>query len=118
MSTEFVRPGGAKPSAAREVNMNDICVCGVHCATHCRAYKTECEGCIELGGRVSWAVFYDKEFCPIFECVRDKGLSSCAECGMAPCAIWLDTRDPSASDEEFDADIQRRIANLAKHKPA
>lgn len=93
--------------------MSDICVCGVHCATHCKAYQTECAGCIELGGKISWAVFYGKEYCPIYECVMRKGLASCAECGLAPCEIWKLTRNPEASDEEFAEDIARRLSNLA-----
>lgn len=86
--------------------------CGVICATDCRAYKTECEGCVELDGKVSWAGFYGRERCPIFECVLEKGLANCAVCGQAPCDIWIMTRNPDASDEEFEADIARRLSNL------
>lgn len=89
-------------------------VCGVCCSTDCKAYKTECEGCNELSGRIPWAVFYGKEFCPIYECVMSKGLSSCAFCGNAPCQVWRDTRDPDATDEQFAADLANRLANLAK----
>lgn len=92
--------------------MKQLSVCGVCCSTDCRAYKTECEGCVELEGKIPWAVFYDREYCPIFQCVRDKGLSSCAECGQAPCQTWFDTRDPHASDEQFTADISSRLKNL------
>jgi hypothetical protein len=98
--------------------MNDclrsLSVCGVCCPTDCKAYQTECEGCVALGGGIPWAVFYDREFCPIFDCVRDKGFSSCADCGLAPCQVWLDTRDPSASDGQFAADLANRLSNLKK----
>jgi len=87
--------------------------CGVNCATDCRAYGTECAGCNELDGKVSWAVHYGKSHCPIYECVTNKGLTSCGACGSAPCRIWYDTRNPDASDEEFNADINSRLANLA-----
>lgn len=87
-------------------------VCGVVCSTDCKAYGTECEGCNELQGKVSWAVFYNKEHCPIYICVREKGLVSCADCGLAPCKVWLDTRNPEASDEEFAADLANRLQNL------
>lgn len=86
--------------------------CGVICAENCRAYKVECEGCNELEGKVSWAVYYDKTHCPIYSCATDKGLSSCAFCGQAPCRLWLETRDPSASDEAFERDISTRLKNL------
>ncbi len=92
--------------------MKVLSVCGVCCSTDCRAYKSECEGCVELGGKIPWAVFYNQEYCPIFQCVRDKGLSSCAECGEAPCQVWYDTRDPDASDEQFAADLANRLKNL------
>ena len=32
-----------------------ISKCGVICAQDCRAFGSECEGCNELEGRVSWA---------------------------------------------------------------
>ena len=92
--------------------MKVLSVCGVCCSTDCKAYKTECEGCVELDGKIPWAVFYGKELCPIVECARAKGLESCADCGLAPCQVWLDTRDPDASDEQFAADIANRLKNL------
>ena len=93
--------------------MKQLSVCGVCCSTDCRAYKTECEGCVELEGKIPWAVFYDREDCPIFHCVREKGLGSCAECGQAPCQTWFDTRDPDFSDVQFAADISSRLRNFA-----
>jgi len=88
-------------------------VCGVICATDCRAYKVECDGCNELSGKVSWAVFYGRERCPIYDCAMSKGLSSCGDCGQAPCSVWYDTRNPDASDEEFAADLNSRLKHLA-----
>ena len=93
--------------------MDQISVCGVHCPSECRAYGAECAGCAALQGKVSWAAFYNRLHCPIWDCVQNKGLSSCAYCGKAPCDTWNDTRNPEASDEEFAADINRRLCNLA-----
>jgi len=87
--------------------------CGVICATDCKAFHTECEGCNELDGKVSWAPFYDLERCPIFECVLGKDIPNCALCGQAPCDIWIMTRNPDASDEEFVADRKKRLRNLS-----
>lgn len=87
-------------------------VCGVCCSTDCKAWHTECKGCIELGGRIPWAVFYGREYCPIFQCVADRGFTSCADCGQAPCEVWYATRNPDASEEEFAADIASRLKNL------
>lgn len=91
-----------------------LSVCGVNCSTGCKAFKVECTGCNELQGKVSWAVFYGRERCPIFDCALEKGLISCGDCGLAPCKIWYDTRNPDISDEEFDKDINSRLANLNK----
>ena len=91
-----------------------LSVCGVYCKTDCRAFGNECAGCVELEGRVSWAPYYGKERCPIYDCVTEKGLSSCGDCGMAPCKVWFDTRNPDVSDAEFKADLDNRLANLEK----
>ncbi len=88
--------------------------CGVNCRTDCRAYESECAGCNELKGRVSWAVYYGKDLCPIYQCLIDRGLNNCGVCGKAPCQIWIDTRNPDASDEEFAADIALRLRNWAE----
>lgn len=90
-----------------------LSVCGVYCKTDCRAFENECAGCNELEGRVSWAPYYGKERCPIYDCATQKGLSSCGDCGKAPCKVWYDTRNPDASDAEFKADLTNRLANLA-----
>ncbi|MDP2172538.1 MAG: hypothetical protein Q8M98_00785 [Candidatus Cloacimonadaceae bacterium] len=86
--------------------------CGVVCSTDCKAYLVECEGCNELEGKVSWAVYYDREDCPIYACAKDLGFADCGDCGKAPCELWYQTRNPGASDEEFAADIQSRLKNL------
>jgi len=96
----------------KEAKMAELSFCGVNCAAECHAYNTDCEGCLELDGKVSWAAFYGKEYCPIVECLRAKGLNSCSDCGLAPCDVWILTRNPKASDAEFQADIERRLRNL------
>ncbi len=94
--------------------MDELSVCGVNCPSDCRAYGNECEGCVKLGGKIPWAVFYDRERCPIYDCVRGRGLNSCGNCGLAPCDTWRATRDPDASDEQFAADLANRLKNLSK----
>lgn len=92
--------------------MIELSVCGVNCQTDCHAYLTDCAGCVPLDGKVSWAAFYGLTHCPIWLCVRDKGLPSCKECGLAPCEVWDKTRNPDATDAEFAADIANRLKNL------
>lgn len=94
-----------------------LSVCGVRCSTDCKAYQVECDGCPELHGKVSWAVFYGAEQCPIYACATTKGLISCGECGLAPCQIWYDTRNPDATDAEFAADLASRLHNLHTTNP-
>lgn len=61
--------------------MKDLSKCGVCCSTDCKAYQIECDGCNELEGKDAWAKFYDKIFCPIYECVEQKEFQSYKECG-------------------------------------
>ena len=91
-----------------------ITKCGVICAVDCPAYNTECAGCNDLSGKISWAKYLGLEKCPIYSCIVSKGLSDCGQCGDAPCKLWLETRDPSASDEGFAADLAKRLENLKK----
>jgi len=89
-----------------------LSVCGVNCSTDCKAYQTECTGCTELAGKVSWAEYYGQEHCPIYACAMALGLTSCKDCGKAPCEIWYATKNPDISAEEFEADLQSRLTNL------
>lgn len=93
-----------------------ISICGVNCSTDCKAYMTECAGCNELEGKVSWAELYGQEHCPIYACATALGFATCKACGKAPCEIWFATKNPDASDEEFEADIQSRLKNLREIK--
>ncbi len=68
--------------------MKNLSKCGVCCSTDCKAYK--------------------------IESAMKKGFPSCKECGKAPCELWLATRDPELSDEEFQADIDSRLKNFKK----
>ena len=92
--------------------MKTLSKCGVYCSTDCKAYKTECNGCNEIKGKVAWAKFYGKTLCPIYECVEQKKIRSCNECGKAPCYIRFQTRNPDVSDQEFQADIDSRLNNF------
>ncbi len=91
--------------------------CGVVCTTDCHAFGIECEGCVILQGRVSWAEFYGRDDCPIHACAVEKGFEHCGQCGKAPCRLWYATRNPDATDAEFAADLASRLNNLASHKP-
>ncbi len=42
--------------------------------------------------------------------------SDCLQCENIPCGIWLKTRDPKFTDEEFEKNIAERIERLRADK--
>lgn len=87
-----------------------LSVCGTDCST-CPCYGNMCAGCNECSGKVFHAPAGTA--CAIYDCtVHQKGFKSCGECENAPCEIWMRTRDPKYSDEEFEANIKMRIQAL------
>jgi len=51
--------------------------------------------------------------CAIYDCtVNQKQFKNCGECSKAPCEIWMKTRDPKYSDEEFAENVKTRIQAL------
>lgn len=90
-----------------------ISVCGVICEKECHAFGTECEGCNQLKGKVSWTKFIGKETCPIYTCVKQKNYANCGACPDLPCKIMLiDTKHPDKTNEEYEKDINSRMMNL------
>nr|WP_251392651.1 DUF3795 domain-containing protein [Mediterraneibacter agrestimuris] len=72
-----------------------------------------CKGCNISFGRVFHAP--EGQACPIYECsINRKRLKGCGECESLPCDIWRNTKDPSFSEEEFQQNIQERVARLRK----
>lgn len=86
-----------------------LTACGAVCA-ECPLYKNVCEGCNEANGKV----FHEPagKACPIFACCAKKGCGLCGECSEMPCGVWRDTRDPSLSDEQFEAGIRERAGRM------
>ena len=95
-----------------------LSICGVNCITDCKAFQKECYGCNELQGKVPWSKYYGKKKCPIYECAQERKLKSCGDCGLAPCRVWYETRNPKVSDKAFSADLKSRLANLTKQLKA
>lgn len=94
----------------QESKASDFSVCGTDCSA-CSCYGTMCTGCDACRGKVFHAP--EGKACPIYECVVDtSGLKNCGECDKAPCQIWMDTRDPRYSDEEFADNVSMRIRAL------
>ena len=87
-----------------------LSACGADCAA-CPLHGNACQGCNEACGRVFHAP-KDKP-CPIYACCVGKHrFATCGDCADAPCDLWRATRDPSYSDEAFEASIVQRMGNL------
>lgn len=88
----------------------NLSVCGTNCS-ECYCYDKMCPGCSECEGKVFHAP--EGKACAIYECtVNQKKMKNCGECGEVPCGIWMKTRDPKYSDEEFDESVRKRVQAL------
>lgn len=94
-----------------------ITPCGVYCEKNCSLFKVKCPGCHHLKGKVFWASIYGGDTCPIHACAGERGFATCRDCADVPCPTWTGTRDPELTDEEFAAEIARRLTNLREHRP-
>ena len=84
--------------------------CGAVC-TECARFPTECEGCRKIKGRVFWLQYTGDAQCPIYRCcIIEKQQTNCAKCPQLPCSRF--TSDPTISEEENQANLQRMIKNL------
>jgi hypothetical protein len=89
---------------------SDISPCGADCSA-CYCFGKMCSGCNECNGMVFHAP--EGKACEIYECsIHNKKLKNCGECKEVPCAIWMKTRDPKFSDEEFDENVNIRVKTL------
>lgn len=101
-----------KESAVSENKKTDISVCGTDCSA-CYCYGKMCNGCNACAGKVFHAP--EGKACAIYECtVNRMGYKNCGACSKAPCEIWMKTRDPKYSDEEFNENVRMRMAALKK----
>ncbi|MDK2807927.1 MAG: hypothetical protein PWP24_661 [Clostridiales bacterium] len=97
--------GGFSKKKQREII--GLSCCGTDC-TRCSFYGNMCQGCNETGGKVFHAP--KGKACPIYACaVQQNKRANCARCDQLPCEIWMNTRDPQMSEEQFLASVQERI---------
>jgi hypothetical protein len=98
----------------------DISVCGIDCAVacveHCNKFEelkdNPCKGCNALEGVVFWTKLFNVDVCPIYGCVKEKQLKHCGQCEKLPCDIWVNSKDPSMTEEQHQQGIKDRIAVL------
>ena len=97
-------------SRKRQREILEITCCGADCKA-CNCYGKNCQGCNELSGKVFHVP--EGKTCPIYRCaVYRQHRTSCAGCLELPCEIWNTTKDPSLSQEAFEADLQKRMGRL------
>ena len=96
-------------SKKRQREILGLSVCGADCSVcYCR---DQCEGCNAACGRV----FHMQagKACPIYACCVNKHrYATCGECPDMPCERWRSERDPSYSEEQFEASLRERVDNL------
>ena len=96
----------------QEKKQESISVCGTDCSA-CGCFGQMCNGCNACEGKVFHAP--EGQACPIYDCVKNtKGMRHCGQCGEVPCKIWLATRDPKYTDEEFQENVAARVQMLRK----
>ena len=97
-------------SKKKQRELLGLTACGTDCSA-CPFYGKQCQGCNEACGRA----FHMEggKPCPLYACCANRHrYATCAECANAPCDIWRAMRDPSMTDDEFEASIRERMGNL------
>jgi hypothetical protein len=91
-------------------------ICGRWC-DDCNHFEVECQGCSETEGSSFWTEFQDVDACPVFLCVREKGLAHCGFCDEMPCERYTRFHDPDMNNEEIIAALANQKAELIRRKP-
>ena len=98
---------------SEDTGTSALSVCGTDCHS-CYCYGKMCTGCDECEGKVFHAP--EGSVCTIYDCVRnEKGLPDCGSCDELPCGIWMSTRDPHFSEEEFKQNVAERVRALREN---
>ena len=86
--------------------------CGWHCNS-CSHFGQDCPGCRQTGGRPFWTSTSEIEVCPVYHCCAEQEFPEhCGLCPRLPCQTFMDWRDPSMSDEEFQQSLLERLTDL------
>lgn len=104
-------------SGKKQREILGLSACGTDCGK-CGCYGEMCQGCNALNGKVFHAP--KGKACPIYHCaVNQNKFVNCAGCEKLPCDIWKATKDPSMTDEMFEANTAERVGNLRRiaHNP-
>ena len=90
--------------------------CGQNCQK-CHFFRENCEGCMQKEGVPFWAKSAGMKICPIYNCSANiKKLEHCGLCKLYPCHTYLDLRDPSMTEEEWQNSLKERKLNLIRRR--
>jgi hypothetical protein len=91
-------------------------VCGIFCGD-CEFLGTQCKGCGNVKGKPFWVAQIPSGICPIHDCCSNqKQIEHCGLCDDLPCDIFLELRDPSMNDDEFQKSLSERERNLIRRR--
>ncbi len=97
--------GGFSKKKQREII--GLSCCGTDCEK-CSFYGNMCHGCNESCGKVFHAP--EGKACPIYECAVNKNKkTNCNGCNQIPCEIWMNTKDPQMTEEQFANSVRERM---------
>jgi hypothetical protein len=85
--------------------------CGLLCEG-CYAFGKDCPGCDRIEGKPSWADEIGIGTCELYQCARDRGITSCGSCAALPCRQFVELRDPSLGMESHLANVNKRVGRL------
>lgn len=97
--------GGFSKKLQREII--GLSCCGTDCLK-CSCYGSMCKGCNETCGKVFHAP--KGKACPIYQCAVNKNKrANCFGCDKLPCDIWMNTKDPQMTEEQFTENVSERV---------
>ena len=97
-------------SGKKQREILGLSCCGTNCGK-CSCYGSMCKGCNATNGKVFHAPA--GKACAIYNCcVQKHKFANCLACDSLPCDVWRATKDPSLSEQQFEATIQERVDNL------
>lgn len=92
----------------------NVPVCGLYCGS-CDFFGKQCKGCGYVAGKPFWTAQIPTGICPLHDCCSNKKrLEHCGLCEDFPCNIFLELRDPSMSNEEFQESLAVRQKALKR----
>jgi hypothetical protein len=95
-------------------DINLAAPCGIYCGS-CEYFGKQCEGCNSLKGKPFWTASVKMDICTLYDCsINKKQLEHCGLCSELPCKTYLEFRDPSLTDEQFNESVKKRCADLKK----